>query len=87
MSLEDYLLKVRADFHIENVTDDTVFIVDLDSGSVSVTNDAENVTRYLYERFGNRRFVYLDTMGNWDELEHRNGIFTGFRVYSEERIY
>lgn len=87
MSLEEFRLKVRSDFHIENVTPDIVFIVDLNGDAMSVTNDAENVTRYLYERFGNRRFVYLDTMGNWDELEHRNGIFTGFRVFSEERVY
>lgn len=87
MSLEDYLLKLRSDFHIEEITPDKIFIVDLDNGYMSVTNDAENVTAYLYERFGNRRFIYLDTMGNWDELEHSNGRFIGFRSYSTERIY
>lgn len=87
MTLEDYLLKLRSDFHIEEITPDKIFIVDLNNDAyMSVTNDAENVVAYLYERYGNRRFIYLDTMGNWDELEHTNGRFTGFRPYQKERV-
>lgn len=81
MELYGWLLKVKSDFHIEEVTPDIVFIVDLDNGATSVTNDAENVTKYLFHRFGNRRVVYRDSMGNWDEMEHDNGRFTGFRPY------
>jgi len=44
----------------------------------SVTNDAERVCRRLYSRFGNYRYYYRDTMGNWDELVHDRGHFTRF---------
>lgn len=44
----------------------------------SVTNDADNVVRELYERFGNRRFIYQDSMGRWDELRHNNGHFFAY---------
>ena len=82
MELYEWLLRVKSDFHIEEITPEAVFIIDLDSGFTSVTNDAENVVSYLYNRFGNRRFIYRDTMGRWDELAHDHGNFTGFLPYS-----
>lgn len=72
--------KLRSVFQVDHITEDMVHLRDLDVG-MSVTNDAENVVEYLYNRFGNRRFVYRDTMGRWDELVHSNGHFTGFRPY------
>ena len=74
--------KCRSDFSIRGVAFDVVYIEDLDNGGMSVTNDAENVCEYLYERYGNRRFIYLDTIGRWDELEHDHGKFKGFRPYT-----
>jgi YD repeat-containing protein len=55
-----------------------VWIVDEDDGAVSVTNDAEAVVAELYQRHPACRFIYRDSMGNWDELLHANGVFAGF---------
>lgn len=44
---------------------------------MSVTNDAENVINSINP--GVRQVIYQDTMGNWDEIEHDEGRFTGFR--------
>lgn len=55
-----------------------VWIIDLDGG-YSVTNDADKVCRELNERYPGYRIIYRDTMGNWDELEHKNGQFLGYR--------
>ena len=55
------------------------YIADADDGSMSVTNDAEGVVAY-YNNYlpPNTRIVYQDTMGNWDELVHDNGVFKDF---------
>ncbi len=75
------IAKLRSVFCVDHIKEDVVHIRDLDVG-MSVTNDAENVVEYLYNRFGNRRFFYRDTMGRWDELVHEHGKFTGFRPSS-----
>jgi hypothetical protein len=54
-----------------------VWIVDEDAG-VSVTNDAEAVVAEINQRHPGCRIIYRDTMGNWDELRHRNGTFVDF---------
>ena len=46
--------------------------------TMTVTNDAEAVVEYLHERFPGYRIVYRDTEGEWAELEHDRGVFTGF---------
>lgn len=69
--------KLRSTFRVDSIREDAVHIRDLDVG-MSVTNDAENVVEYLYNVYGNRRFVYRDTMGRWDELTHDHGKFIGF---------
>jgi len=61
---------VKADAH-------AVWIEDQD-GAISVTNAAEEVVRELFKIYGERRIVYKDTEGNWDELLHRGARFTGF---------
>lgn len=66
-----------------------VFIVDLNDGGMSVTNDAENVCTqavsssimngdecvHLY----NYRLFYRDSEGQWDELLHDKGEFKDFK--------
>ena len=55
-----------------------VLIEDL-NGPMSVTNDAEAVVRELIASgWGAYRFMYKDSMGNWDELLHDGKQFTGF---------
>lgn len=58
----------RADFEIVRVESDRIFIVDLDLGSRSVTNDAEWVYTVLTKTFPNKRIIYRDSMKNWGEL-------------------
>jgi hypothetical protein len=76
-------VKQRSVFYVHRVTDDAVYIVDMaeEVGSMSVTNDAEAVVHNLNSEYGNRRFIYRDTMGQWDELVHENGKFTSFRPH------
>ena len=72
----------RAAFSLDHVAGNIVFIVDND-GPVSVTNDAEAVCRFLDDHYPSHRIVYRDTQGDWDELLHNNGVFTGFGPYRE----
>ena len=58
----------HADFEIVRVESDRIFIVDLDLGSRSVTNDAEWVYTVLTKTFPNKRVIYRDSMKNWGEL-------------------
>jgi hypothetical protein len=58
-----------------------VAIEDLDDGYCSVTNGAELVVREVHQRIKGAAFfpiVYRDSMGRWDQLQHRNGEFIGF---------
>lgn len=68
-------------YRIVQITDNTVFIEDL-NGPMSVTNDAENVVQSVCRVYGNAvDIVYRDSMGVWDRLEQSQGIFTGFAPY------
>ena len=58
----------HSDFEIVRVESDRIFIVDLDLGSRSVTNDAEWVYSVLTKNFPNKRIIYRDSMKNWGEL-------------------
>lgn len=75
---------VRSDYEVVRVTPEIVFIDDLCDGRMSVTNDAENVVREVAKSFPGRRVVYRDSDGNWDELLHAGGRFTGFCPYNGE---
>ena len=73
-----------ASYHTVALHDDLVFIVDLDRGK-SVTNDAENVVKELLRTHSpEKRFIYRDTTGYWDELCHKDGQFSGFAPYHGE---
>lgn len=74
---------MKASVTITKVTPDKVFLIDNDIGR-SVTNDAEAVVAHIYNQFPNRRIIYRDTMGQWDELAHNHGIFTNFLPYRED---
>lgn len=45
---------------------------------LTVTNDAEGVCEELAMHYDGRKIYYRDTDGNWDELQHLRGKFTGF---------
>lgn len=73
----------RAVYEVVKVAPDCVWIEDCSRDSQlavkSVTNDAEHVCEELFARYGQRRFLYRDTDGNWDELVHEAGKFTEFK--------
>jgi hypothetical protein len=68
----------RSDYTVVAVTPTKVFLVDNDLGNKSVTNDAENVTKEIFEKYGRKNIIYMDSMGRWDELKHVDGRFTDF---------
>lgn len=74
----------RAEFSVDHYTDDIVFIVDENKGKMSITNDAEAITKYVAHHFNNKRIVYRDTEGQWDELVHNKGVFQSFAPYKDE---
>lgn len=79
---------LRSSFDVVYENEYAVFIVDLDDGNMSVTNDAENVVIKLLTNSGNKRIVYKDTMGNWDELCHNGRNFTHYMsVQPDDRVY
>lgn len=70
---------MKAQYQVMRVGDDEVLIED--TGHLtgrSVTNDADAVVARLYSEFGDRRFLYIDSSGDRDELLHDRGKFTGF---------
>lgn len=58
----------HADFDVVQVEDDRVFVVDMDCGGPPVTNDAEYVRDCITRMYPNRRLIYRDSMGQWDEI-------------------
>jgi hypothetical protein len=60
---------------------DRVFIADANRGQMSITNDAEGVVAHVHKLFPDRRIIYKDTEGRWDELKHNHGKFTNFAKY------
>lgn len=49
-----------------------------ESGTMSVTNDAEAVVEEVVRVHGDYPIVYKDTMDSWDELVHDGGKFRHF---------
>jgi hypothetical protein len=72
------LLGRRAQYDVAKVTPEIVWISDRNDGAISVTNDAENVVMELHNKYPGARVIYRDSDGNWDELKHKGGQFTGF---------
>lgn len=59
---------------------DIVFLSENNVG-MSITNAAETVVKEINFQYPGRRIVYKDTMDQWDELVHNDGIFVGFKNY------
>lgn len=62
-----------ADWEIVHITSAIVFLIDLDFGGRSVTNDAEAVFAAVQETYPGKRVVYRDSTGRWDELVMEKG--------------
>lgn len=65
-------------YSVINFNDEFVWLVDLDRGTRSVTNDADAVCLALNEQYPGRRIIYRDSMGRWDELRHDRGRFLDY---------
>ena len=75
----------RADYEMVKVTPEIVWIRDRNLGNVSVTNDAEGVCWRVWHDYSGRRIIYQDSEGDWSELKHEGGRFTGFAPAREMR--
>lgn len=86
MSVSQHGLK--SSFTVIRETDTFILIRDDDETEyASVTNAADYTVECLAQRFdiANRRIVYQDTMGRFDELSHKNGKFNGFKPLTESQ--
>ncbi len=74
---------MKAEISIENITNDYFLIRDRAEimETMSVTNDAEAVVKFLYDKdsLGDKILYYIDTNDRVDILEHNKAIFTGFK--------
>lgn len=67
-----------------DVKNNIVFLEDLSNitGSITITNDAENVVTFCREIYGNRvRIVYKDTQQEWWEIvtvESKTSVYVRF---------
>lgn len=71
--------------HLDHVKQ-IVYLHDLNLGNRSVTNDAENVVDDIYLIYPGWKIIYRDSMGEWSELKHDNGLFLGFVFINESLI-
>jgi hypothetical protein len=71
---------MRAHFKITHDAPGIMAIEDMAGDHMSITNDAEAVVKYLHKYFNldDRRLIYRDTAGDWDELNHSGVTFLGF---------
>lgn len=91
--LYDFVRPYRGDyfhsqFFYHRVAPNCVVVIDTGHG-MSVTNDAENVVRLLYDRGVLRHddhLVYCDTDKMWDVLCHAHGDFVCFKALREPTL-
>lgn len=80
-----YATAKRSFYAIDHVDERKVHLVDDDNGSRTVTNDADNVCRELYEQYGNVRIFYLGTDDVECELVHEQGVFKDYKFAPDWR--
>jgi hypothetical protein len=80
--------KVRADYRVDLVDNRNgiVYLVDQDSGGMSVTNDAEAVVEEVAATYGAFRIFYLDTVGDVSELVHDGPRFIDYKPGDREEL-
>jgi len=72
--------KPKSDYDYTIKNDGSVYIVDLNLGRMSVTNDAEQVLLEIHHHIDltGRDVTYRDSEGIVDRLLHEKGVFNGF---------
>lgn len=74
----------HSDWDIVSVERDRVFVVDLNLGNLSVTNDAEAVWKTIQQVYPGKRLVYRDSMDQWDEIcQQPAATQCNFKCYKE----
>ena len=71
----------HADFLYALIDGDLLVVLDMDLGNRSVTNDAEWVLKSLKAQLPAKlpaTIIYRDSTGDFDGLEHADGVFTDF---------
>lgn len=65
-----------------------IALVQTDPTVMSITNDAEAVIADLLDRgkLHQRRVIYKDTEGRWDELVHWFGEFKNYKFLNAKRL-
>lgn len=79
-----YGVTVHSDFCWRRVRPHVIALIDRNMTGRSVTNDAENVIKYLRlfaDLSSTDVVVYMDSEGRWDQLKHDGVVFKGFNVY------
>ena len=77
--------RLRARWSEYAIVPGIVFLVDdCRPNFASVTNAAETVVEELLDRYGERRFVYRDSQGEWAELLHTGIQFRGFAPFDSD---
>jgi hypothetical protein len=69
---------LRCEFAVIGVTDDTVYIVDLDQARVSVTVDAANVVAWVQKKYPGKSVIYRDTEYCWARISILSNNAIGF---------
>lgn len=68
----------RSAYRLTHEEPGAIWIIDLDTGGKSVTNDAEQVTAELKAAFPYCRLYYRDSDRQWGELLYNDAGFSGF---------
>lgn len=78
----------RADFFYE-IINGVLVLFDRDCGSTSLTNDMERALLAVSAELGERMpavVIYRDSMGRYDRVRHRNGVFGRFEPIGAESL-
>lgn len=78
----------KSDYFYE-IIDGVLVLFDRDCGSISLTNDIENVLLEVARNLGNAMpgiVIYRDSEGQYDQVRHRNGVFGGFNAIAAKSL-
>jgi hypothetical protein len=82
---------VKADYLVHLIDDNVVYIIDLDDGGMSVTNDIDNVIAEICNDeaivVDDYNWVYRDTSGQWDEYDPVSCEFNILGAVTPEEAY
>ena len=69
---------VYCDFSVIGIADETVYVVDMDQGNASVTQDAANVISWIQKKYPKHGVIYRDQEGCWARISVLSNNAIGF---------